>query len=250
MHKNNEFNDMNQTSFIHNRNNKNNNENETISDDFDEDFDNAVRYSALNIVDLAGSERAKKTHASGKLLKEGCHINKSLLTLGIVINKLSEGNVQHIPYRDSKLTHILEPALGGNSKTVIICTITPADIHSEESVATLCFASRAKTICNKACINEIIDNQTKIRRMEKQIIQLKMELQKAHQLQSSNSEHISNMEETHQKYEKKIQFKNVGILPNNQLLEERDNENQQKQVLSNIGKKEEEQQQEILWIIN
>jgi centromeric protein E len=76
------------------------------------------------MVDLAGSERQSQTQATGQRLKEGGNINKSLLTLGNVIAKLSVGESQHIPYRDSKLTRILEPALGGNSRTAIICTIT------------------------------------------------------------------------------------------------------------------------------
>jgi len=87
------------------------------------DASGAVRIAELNLVDLAGSERQSHTQATGTRLKEGANINKSLLTLSNVIAKLSEGATgQHIPYRDSKLTRVLERALGGNSRTSIICT--------------------------------------------------------------------------------------------------------------------------------
>ncbi|KAL0439297.1 UNVERIFIED_CONTAM: Kinesin-like protein KIN-7N [Sesamum latifolium] len=96
-------------------------------------LDDAIRVSVLNLVDLAGSERVAKTGAGGVRLKEGKHINKSLMILGNVINKLSEGGKQrgHIPYRDSKLTRILQPALGGNAKTSIICTVAPEEILTD-----------------------------------------------------------------------------------------------------------------------
>jgi len=105
----------------------------------------AVRVSLLNLVDLAGSERIKHTRAEGERRKEGAHINKSLLNLSLVISKLSEsGTKEHIPFRNSKLTMILQNSLGGNTRTAIICTITPAMIFIEESQSTLVFASRAK----------------------------------------------------------------------------------------------------------
>jgi centromeric protein E len=117
----------------------------------------SVRVSTLNLVDLAGSERVGHTGAEGIRLKEGGHINKSLLALGTVIAKLSEGgSAAHIPYRDSKLTRILQPALGGNAKTAIICTITPTVKFIEESFSTLKFASRAKKMKNKPEMNEVI----------------------------------------------------------------------------------------------
>ncbi|RUS29388.1 hypothetical protein BC938DRAFT_480720 [Jimgerdemannia flammicorona] len=111
-----------------------------------------------NLVDLAGSERVSLTGAEGIRLREGGHINKSLLTLGTVIAKLSDGGSDrgHIPYRDSKLTRILQPSLGGNARTAIIGTITPASGHCEETTSTLKFASRAKNIQNKPEVNEEI----------------------------------------------------------------------------------------------
>lgn len=115
-----------------------------------------LRISSLNFVDLAGSERISATGAEGARLKEGGHINKSLFALTSVISRLSEGKDKaHVPYRDSKLTRILQPSLGGNAKTVIVCALTPASGFIEESLSTLKFASRAKTIKNKAHINEV-----------------------------------------------------------------------------------------------
>lgn len=95
-----------------------------------------VRISALNLVDLAGSERADQTGASGSRLKEGSHINKSLLSLSLVIQKLSEDeSAKFINYRDSKLTRILQASLGGNACTTIICAVTPVAL--EETYSTL-----------------------------------------------------------------------------------------------------------------
>ena len=139
----------------------------------------AVWVSCLTLVDLAGSERIAKTGAEGMRMKEGTAINKSLLTLGTVINKLSEG-VQsaggHIPYRDSKLTRILQPSLGGNAKTAIICNITPAAIHADESHSTLRFASRAKSVVNRATINEVMSDAALLKRQQKEIEALKNQL--------------------------------------------------------------------------
>ena len=117
------------------------------------------KLSMINLVDLAGSERAGSTGATGDRLKEGCNINKSLLVLGNVINALADkaiGKGKNIlpPYRDSALTRILQNALGGNSKTVMICALSPASINYEETLSTLRYADRAKKIQNKAIINE------------------------------------------------------------------------------------------------
>lgn len=101
-------------------------ESDEITSDEDGDAESPTVVSMLNLVDLAGSERAEATGATGNRLKEGSHINKSLLSLSLVINKLSEGQEQHINYRDSKLTRILQLSLGGNAMTAIICTVTPA----------------------------------------------------------------------------------------------------------------------------
>ncbi|CAH3028289.1 unnamed protein product, partial [Porites evermanni] len=139
-------------------------------------IDGAVRVAQLNLVDLAGSERASQTGAFGQRLKEGGHINKSLLALGSVIAKLSEGE-SFIPFRDSKLTRILQSSLGGNAKTSMICTITPAAV--EETISTLKFASRAKTIKNCPEVNEVLDDGTLLKRYRKEICELKKQLTEA-----------------------------------------------------------------------
>ena len=118
-----------------------------------------TKISMINLVDLAGSERLGSTGASGDRLKEGCNINKSLLILGNVINCLADkaiGKAKNMlpPYRNSALTRILQNALGGNSKTVMICALSPASINYEETLSTLRYADRAKKIQNKAVINE------------------------------------------------------------------------------------------------
>ena len=117
------------------------------------------KLSMINLVDLAGSERSGATGATGDRLKEGCNINRSLLILGNVINCLADkaiGKNKNMlpPYRDSALTRILQNALGGNSKTVMICALSPATINYEETLSTLRYADRAKKIQNKAVINE------------------------------------------------------------------------------------------------
>ncbi|XP_047946706.1 kinesin-like protein KIN-7O isoform X1 [Salvia hispanica] len=147
----------------------------------------AVRVSVLNLVDLAGSERAAKTGAEGVRLKEGSHINKSLMILGTVIKKLSEGTESqggHVPYRDSKLTRILQPALGGNSNTGIICNITLAQIHADETKSSLQFASRALHVTNCAHVNEILTDAALLKRQKKEIEELRAKLQGLH------SEHL------------------------------------------------------------
>ncbi|KAI5008641.1 hypothetical protein ZWY2020_009689 [Hordeum vulgare] len=106
--------------------------------------------SCVNFVDLAGSERASQTASAGMRLKEGSHINRSLLTLGKVVRQLSKGRNGHIPYRDSKLTRILQSSLGGNARTAIVCTMSPAHTHIEQSRNTLLFATCAKEVVTNA----------------------------------------------------------------------------------------------------
>lgn len=152
-------------------------ENNADSAQEEDDDGVAVRASTLTLVDLAGSERAAHTKAEGQRLKEGGHINKSLLTLGTVIGKLSSGEtVAHIPYRDSKLTRILQPALGGNARTAILCAVTPSLVHMDETLSTLRFASRAKKVTNHAHRNEFLDDRAKLRRAMKELALLKTKL--------------------------------------------------------------------------
>ena len=107
----------------------------------------------LYLVDLAGSEKVGKTGASGQTLEEAKKINKSLSALGMVINSLTDGKSSHIPYRDSKLTRILQESLGGNSRTTLIINCSPSSYNDAETVSTLRFGMRAKAIKNKAKIN-------------------------------------------------------------------------------------------------
>ncbi|BAT92144.1 hypothetical protein VIGAN_07081900 [Vigna angularis var. angularis] len=135
------------------------------------------RYARLNLVDLAGSERQKSSGAEGERLKEATNINKSLSTLGLVIMNLvsiSNGKSLHVPYRDSKLTFLLQDSLGGNSKTIIIANISPSICCSLETLSTLKFAQRAKYIKNNAIVNE--DASGDVIAMRIQIQQLKKEL--------------------------------------------------------------------------
>ncbi|KAH8298002.1 hypothetical protein KR018_004239 [Drosophila ironensis] len=139
-----------------------------------------VIQSVLNLVDLAGSERADQTGATGARLKEGGHINKSLLFLSNVIKNLAErenengaeqASTKFISFRDSKLTRILQASLGGNAYTSIICTIKPSVL--EESQSTISFAMRAKKIKTKPQLNEMVSDATMMKRLEREIQSLK-----------------------------------------------------------------------------
>ena len=113
--------------------------------------------SKFHLVDLAGSERQSKTKAKGLRLKEGININLGLLALGNVISVLGEDNPsnknRHVPYRESKLTRLLQDSLGGNSHTVMLACVSPADSNTEESLNTLRYADRARKIKNKPVVN-------------------------------------------------------------------------------------------------
>ena len=134
------------------------------------------RVGRLNLVDLAGSERQKRTGATGERLDEAKSINMSLAALGNVIKALVSKK-QHIPYRDSKLTRLLQDSLGGNSKTCMIAAIGPASLSYVETLSTLRYANRAKSIKNKAKINED-PKDTKLREMKDEISALKAKLSK------------------------------------------------------------------------
>nr|XP_029533828.1 centromere-associated protein E-like isoform X2 [Oncorhynchus nerka] len=140
-----------------------------------ENSDCAIIVSHLNLVDLAGTERASQTGAEGTRFKEGCNINRSLFTLGQVIKKLSDETQKGFTnYRDSKLTRILQNSLGGNAKTVIICTITPVTL--EETLSTLQFASAAKNMKNDPHVTEVSDDGALLRRYRNEIVELKRRL--------------------------------------------------------------------------
>ncbi|KAM1763685.1 hypothetical protein ACFX14_003012 [Malus domestica] len=140
-----------------------------------DEYDGVI-FSQLNLIDLAGSE-SSKTETTGLRRKEGSYINKSLLTLGTVIGKLSEGKASHVPYRDSKLTRLLQSSLGGHGHVSLICTVTPASSSMEETHNTLKFASRAKRVEIYASRNkQIIDEKSLIKKYQREISVLKTEL--------------------------------------------------------------------------
>uniref|UniRef100_A0A673G8T3 Kinesin-like protein KIF16B n=1 Tax=Sinocyclocheilus rhinocerous TaxID=307959 RepID=A0A673G8T3_9TELE len=161
--------------------------------------------SKIHLVDLAGSERADATGATGVRLKEGSNINKSLVTLGNVISALAdlslEGANSHlkkkqvfVPYRDSVLTWLLKDSLGGNSKTIMIATISPADVNYGETLSTLRYANRAKNIINKPTINED-SNVRLIRELRAEIARLKALLTQGNQIALLDSPTALSMEE-------------------------------------------------------
>ena len=147
------------------------------------------KISKLNLVDLAGSERTRITGAKGKQLEESKKINKSLSALGNVINALTElkGNINHVPYRDSKLTRLLEDSLGGNCITTLITMISPCQDYINETLSSLSFAKRAKKIKNKPIINEKIKYQTLIKQYEIQLKNLRNELCKKEEILNNNN---------------------------------------------------------------
>eukprot|EP01116_Phalansterium_solitarium_P010839 TRINITY_DN261_c0_g3_i1.p1 TRINITY_DN261_c0_g3~~TRINITY_DN261_c0_g3_i1.p1 ORF type:complete len:670 (-),score=260.08 TRINITY_DN261_c0_g3_i1:258-2267(-) len=143
-------------------------------DDAGEDH---IRGGKLNLVDLAGSERQSKTEATGQRLKEAAKINLSLSALGNVISALVDGKSTHVPYRDSKLTRLLQDSLGGNAKTVMLTALSPADNNYDEGLSTLRYANRAKNIKNKPKINED-PKDAMIRQFQDEIKKLKEMLER------------------------------------------------------------------------
>ena len=131
--------------------------------------------SQLNLVDLAGSENVSKAKCEGIRIKEGGNINKSLLALSNVINKLSQNNKSFVNYRDSKLTRLLQTSLGGNSKTTIICTMVDDNSHYSETLNTLHFGMKAKNIKTIVKVNEVINDKGKIA-MENQALRNKIKM--------------------------------------------------------------------------
>ncbi|XP_021032775.1 kinesin-like protein KIF3A isoform X4 [Mus caroli] len=150
-----------------------------------------VRMGKLHLVDLAGSERQAKTGATGQRLKEATKINLSLSTLGNVISALVDGKSTHVPYRNSKLTRLLQDSLGGNSKTMMCANIGPADYNYDETISTLRYANRAKNIKNKARINED-PKDALLRQFQKEIEELKKKLEEGEEVSGSD---ISGSEE-------------------------------------------------------
>ncbi|XP_014087169.2 kinesin-like protein KIF3A [Bactrocera oleae] len=147
-----------------------------------------VKMGKLQLVDLAGSERQSRTQASGQRLKEATKINLSLSVLGNVISALVDGKSTHIPYRNSKLTRLLQDSLGGNSKTVMCATISPSDINYMETISTLRYASRAKNIQNRMRVNEE-PKDALLRHFQEEIARLRKQLEEnSHEDQISEEE--------------------------------------------------------------
>jgi len=142
--------------------------NDGIVSEEDNDDGAAVRISTLNLVDLAGSESVKHTNATGKRQREGGKINQSLLTLSRVIAALGSSNA-FINFRDSKLTRILQPALSGNARMAIICCASPSDLYLNETRTSLQFASRAKLVKTRAKINEVLDDRSLIKKLQREL---------------------------------------------------------------------------------
>ncbi|KAL9829844.1 Kinesin-like protein KIN-12B [Arabidopsis thaliana] len=140
----------------------------------------SFKTSRINLVDLAGSERQKLTGAAGDRLKEAGNINRSLSQLGNLINILAEisqtGKQRHIPYRDSRLTFLLQESLGGNAKLAMVCAVSPSQSCRSETFSTLRFAQRAKAIQNKAIVNEVMQDDVNF--LREVIRQLRDELQR------------------------------------------------------------------------
>jgi len=142
---------------------------------FENDDKDHIRVGKMNMVDLAGSERQSKTGATGETLKEATKINMSLSALGNVISALVDSKTNFIPYRDSKLTRLLQDSLGGNTKTVMCACVGPVDYNYDETLSTLRYAYRAKNIKNKPRINED-PKDAMIREFQDEITRLKMKL--------------------------------------------------------------------------
>uniref|UniRef100_A0A674ACG8 Kinesin family member 13B n=1 Tax=Salmo trutta TaxID=8032 RepID=A0A674ACG8_SALTR len=146
------------------------------------------KVSKLSLVDLAGSERAAKTGATGERMKEGSNINKSLTTLGLVISALAEqgcgkNKTKFVPYRDSVLTWLLKDSLGGNSRTAMVATVSPAADNYDETLSTLRYADRAKSIVNHAVVNED-PNARIIRELREEVEKLRDQLTQAESMKA------------------------------------------------------------------
>ncbi|EAT45888.1 AAEL002877-PA, partial [Aedes aegypti] len=170
--------------------------------------DAVIKRGKLNLVDLAGSERQSKTGATGDRLKEATKINLSLSALGNVISALVDGKTKHVPYRDSKLTRLLQDSLGGNTKTLMIACISPADFNYDETLSTLRYASRAKNIANKPKINED-PKDTMLREYQEEIQRLKQMLAMEGKLPVDNGFSSSDVLDTAQKIAKQELVKDI-----------------------------------------
>jgi kinesin family protein 3/17 len=191
------------------------------SQEQDEKGNEKYKASKLNLVDLAGSERASKTGATGDGMKEATKINLSLSALGNVISALVDGKTHHIPYRDSKLTRLLQDSLGGNTKTIMIAAISPANYNFDETLSTLRYASRAKFIQNKPKVNED-PKDALLREYMEEIKKLKMMLEgkMPMNLAALQSGPASNSFSGSPVIQEKVVYRDIENKENNTVLEE------------------------------
>ena len=219
----------------------------------DEAGESHYKVGKLNLVDLAGSERQSKTESTGERFVEATKINLSLTCLGSVINKLVSGKQQYIPYRDSKLTMLLQDSLGGNTKTVMIANVGPADYNYDETMNTLWYAQRAKKIKNKPRINEdpqdalLRQYQEEIEIMKKKLIAMgKGELVMKISGTSGGGKNVVNEEKQIQKALEDMenetkQFKAQSEAAINHIKEQKNkSEEEKKKLIEEIKKKNEE----------
>nr|CAD2178202.1 unnamed protein product [Meloidogyne enterolobii] len=216
-----------------------------------------IRVGRLNLVDLAGSERQSKTGSEGQRFREATKINLSLSALGNVIAALTDQQSSHIPYRDSKLTRLLQDSLGGNSKTVMIANIGPASYNYEETLSTLRYSSRAKQIQNKPIINED-PKDALLREFQEEIARLKTLLEqkgtKRRQSRHNNNDLIlqngSKMDTSTDLAEKeaegiyrekqaKLEMERQRLLHNNHIIVE-----EKQRILSALTEREQELERE------
>ncbi|XP_018311135.1 kinesin-like protein KIF3A [Mycetomoellerius zeteki] len=192
-----------------------------------EDGEQHVKMGKLHLVDLAGSERQSKTKATGQRLREATKINLSLSTLGNVISALVDGQSSHVPYRNSKLTRLLQDSLGGNSKTLMCANISPADINYDETISTLRYANRAKNIKNRARINED-PKDALLRQFQVEIEQLRKQLEEnGAELSESEDESEDSEESRETKRDKKARRRRSQMMSVEEL-EDKDTDSTEK----------------------
>uniref|UniRef100_A0A3Q2TG52 Kinesin-like protein n=1 Tax=Fundulus heteroclitus TaxID=8078 RepID=A0A3Q2TG52_FUNHE len=179
-----------------------------------------IRVGRLNLVDLAGSERQAKTGVQGDRLKEAAKINLSLSALGNVISALADGRSSHVPYRDSKLTRLLQDSLGGNAKTVMVATLGPAPQHYDETLTTLRYANRAKNIQNQPRVNED-PKDALLREFQKEIARLRAQLNHRRWRKEAEEEEVEKEAEEFVKLEEqRLEKENEAIREDQFLLAE------------------------------
>lgn len=195
------------------------------------DYVATIKKGKLNLVDLAGSERQNKTGATGERLKEATKINLSLSALGNVISALVDGKSKHIPYRDSKLTRLLQDSLGGNTKTIMIACISPAEYNYDETLSTLRYASRAKNISNKPVINED-PKDAMLREYQAEILNLKAQLANSGMPNGTNATPME-MEMQKNIEEEKVKLAEMYEAETQRLKEEKQGQLKEKEELKN-----------------